>query len=420
MQTDVCSRFLAWKTLFFVVAQKESLDKALEWVVFSSQMSPSDVAFSKLLVVTVLKNWFALEQALTRLMKHPLPQKRLDVKLVLMLGMASLAFLKTPAHAAVNTAVELAKEIKRPAFSKLVNAVLHAFLRRQSTENFFEKAPVLPSWLYSSWKKNYPERLESMISSLTQEAPLDISVKSDPDFWAECLDGSVLPTGTVRLKNGGDVSQKKGYVEGAWWVQDASAALPVRLFSDLHGKTAADLCAAPGGKTAQLILRGANVTAFDVSEKRLVRLRENLKRLGWEKKAHVFCRDVEQMDEKNLFDAVLLDAPCSATGTLKRHPDLIFHRREEDVLRLSALQKKFLVTAIDLAKPSGEIVFSTCSLQPEEGEEVIEHILSIREDVVLELPRDPLLKPFLTKQGMIRTFPDGGYDGFFAALLRKK
>jgi 16S rRNA (cytosine967-C5)-methyltransferase len=238
----------------------------------------------------------------------------------------------------------------------------------------------------------------------------------------------VLPTGSVRTVAQGHVALLPGYHEGAWWVQDAAAALPARLFGDVAGREVADLCAAPGGKTAQLSAAGARVTAVDRSASRLTRVRDNLARLGLF--AAMVAADVTEW-QAGPFDAVLVDAPCSSTGTIRRHPDVAWLKSEIDLAQLTGLQRRLLDRAVALAKPGGAIVYCVCSLEPEEGEQQIEALLA-REAGVRRRPiragEVPGIADFLTPAGDLRTLPSqwsdsdprmGGLDGFFAARLER-
>src|SRR5262249_42855829 len=260
------------------------------------------------------------------------------------------------------------------------------------------------------------------------EAALDLTVKSDPEYWAEKLGGRVLPTRSVRLVATGAVSALPGFVEGAWWVQDAGASLPARLLGEVRGRRVADLCAAPGGKTAQLALAGAGVPAVDRARARLQRLRDNLARLALN--AEIVAADVEEWSAEP-FDAVLLDAPCSSTGTIRRHPDVPWLKNAGDIVKLSALQRRLLDRALALTKPGGTLVYCTCSLEPEENENVIADLLARTPSV----RRAPVITAdvfgcadFISKDGDLRTlpchFPDtdsrfAGIDGFYAARLLK-
>jgi 16S rRNA (cytosine967-C5)-methyltransferase len=350
-----------------------------------------------------------------------------------LLGAAQILFLDVPDHAAVDLSVRLAQE-DRPAshFRGLVNAVLRR-MTREGKERLAALDTVLldtPPWLMQRWIATYGEAIAREIAVANGREPaLDLSVKKDAPQWAEKLGGRVLPTGSVRAIVHGAVTALPGFDEGAWWVQDAAAALPARLLGDVAGKRVADLCAAPGGKTAQLVVAGANVTAVDRSAPRLKRLRENLTRLSLD--AELVCADAATW-EAEPFDAILVDAPCSATGTIRRHPDVPWLKQAVDIASLAALQRRLLERAVALTKPGGTLIYCTCSLEPEENETVIAEFIA-REPSVRRAPITAAevfgQAQFVTPDGDLRTlpchFPDAdsrfaGIDGFYAARLVKK
>jgi 16S rRNA (cytosine967-C5)-methyltransferase len=251
-------------------------------------------------------------------------------------------------------------------------------------------------------------------------------VKSDPSFWAKELNGTVLPIGSVRLQSSRNLTQLPGFAEGKWWVQDMAATIPALLLGNVHDKRVIDLCAAPGGKTAQLASAGAKVSAVDVSKDRIAMLKTNVHRLQLQ--AEYITTDASKWLPNFAPDAILLDAPCSATGTLRRHPDVAWLRRPDDIERLKATQAKLLRHALDMLHPGGEMVYATCSILPEEGEDQITQLLAERKDVTLK-PVDPAilggLIECITPRGEIRTLPchmadKDGMDGFYAAILVKK
>jgi 16S rRNA (cytosine967-C5)-methyltransferase len=279
------------------------------------------------------------------------------------------------------------------------------------------------------WTACYGGTTARAIAAANRAEPaLDLTVKSNPEHWAEKVGGRVLATRSVRVIATGAVSALPGFAEGGWWVQDAGAALPVRLLGEVRGRRVADLCAAPGGKTAQLALAGAHVTAVDRARARLQRLRDNLARLAL--KAEIIAADVEEWSAEP-FDAVLLDAPCSATGTIRRHPDVPWLKNAEDIVKLSALQRRLLDRALALTKPGGTLVYCTCSLEPDENEAIVADLLARAPNV----RRTPIAAAevfgcaeFISKAGDLRTlpchFPDSdsrfaGIDGFYAARLLK-
>lgn len=420
IRPDVYTRVLAHRLIMDVVVHGCTLDRAFEKPALQ-KLSVSDRQFVRLLVMTVLRHYRQAQNALTSFLKKPLSFKQTDIQVALTIGVVSLHYLKTPSHAAVDTTVELVKALNRFAFVSLVNAVLRACLRQwENVSSKLSEGIELPEWLFQSWCHFYgEEKAKKMCLALGQEPPLDITAPKHPSYWAEMLEGRLFFPHTIRLDNGGNITQKVGYNDGQWWVQNAAASVPVMLFSTLNGKKTADLCAAPGGKTAQLVAAGAIVDAFDISENRLKRLRENMKRLRFDHRVQTICTDLLKWNESFEYDAVLLDAPCSATGTLARHPDLIFHRSQVDIDRLVLLQKELLKKATTLIRTGGELVYSVCSLQPEEGEKQIYSFLKKFPNFCIVPPSAPFLKPFVTKEGFVRLTPIDGTDGFFAVLLRK-
>jgi 16S rRNA (cytosine967-C5)-methyltransferase len=354
------------------------------------------------------------------------------VETALLLGAAQIVFLNVPDHAAVDLSVRLAQADRRAAgFSGLTNAVLRRLTREGAARLAALDTSTLdtPDWLMTRWTAAYGAATAAAIATANRNEPaLDLTVKNDPQSWADTLGGRVLPTGSVRVIASGAVNALSGFAEGAWWVQDAGAALPARLLGDVRGRRVADLCAAPGGKTAQLALAGAAVTAVDRAPARLQRLRDNLARLALQ--AEIVAADIEQWSAEP-FDCVLLDAPCSSTGTIRRHPDVPWLKSAGDIAKLSALQRRLLDRAVALTKPGGTLVYCTCSLEPEENEHVIADLLARAPNV----RRAPIAAAevfgrteFITHDGDLRTlpchYPDtdsrvAGIDGFYAARLLK-
>jgi 16S rRNA (cytosine967-C5)-methyltransferase len=383
-----------------------------------------DRAFARALVTAGLRRLGGLNAVLSRFLERPLPESAAHARALLHLGAAQLLVLGTPAHAAVGETVETANSMHEArGFAKLMNAVL----RRVANDGADVLAGLpsgadLPSWLYARWRAAYGDDAAHIASSLLHEPPLDLSVKADAADWSEKLQGALLPTGSVRLQQPPPLDSLPGFHDGAWWVQDAAAALPARMLGDVRGKRVLDLCAAPGGKTLQLAAAGAFVTAVDKSEARLMRLRENLART--QLKADVICADALDFQPSEPFDAVLLDAPCTASGTLRRHPDVAWLRRPTDVRALADLQAKMLAACAPLLKPGGRLVYAVCSLEPEEGPGVIAHALR-QGWRRAGLTRGEIsgADDFITADGDLRTLPShwresGGLDGFFAARLK--
>lgn len=348
-------------------------------------------------------------------------------------GAAQILFLDIPDHAAVDLAVRLAQG--NPGTRHLA-PVANAVLRRLARERdriLAERDPLadMPEWLLARWRPLYgPDRVGAFAEAHRAGAPLDLTCRTDPAGWAARLGGTVLPTGSVRLTERTAVAALPGYEEGGWWVQDAAAALPARMLAVRPGERILDLCAAPGGKTAQLAAAGASVTALDRSESRLERLRANMDRLGLT--VEVVCADALAYSAEP-FDAVLLDAPCTATGTIRRHPEIAWGKGPDDLAALAALQARLLDKAADLVRPGGRLVYCVCSLEPEEGEDQAEAFLARRPDFSragCEPGELGITREFMTAAGDLRTAPDlwrpaapggrGGLDGFFAlAAVRK-
>ena len=346
----------------------------------------------------------------------------LAVRNALRLGALELGEGAAP-HGVVNGLVALVAEGKRTeGFRGLANAVLRQ-LAAEGPEGWARLAPPrLPDWLRAPLAEAWGEEgVQAMEAAHRQGAPLDLSAKGDPAGLARDLGGTLLPTGTVRLPEGAQVTALPGYQEGAFWVQDAAAALPARVLGAQPGERVLDLCAAPGGKTLQLAAQGAEVTALDLSAPRLERLRDNLARTGL--RARVLQGDALEFLEAG-WDAILLDAPCSATGTIRRHPDLPQARDGSEMPGLLELQARMIDHALALLRPGGRLVFATCSLLPEEGEEQAAAALARHPGLLAERPEaEGVPGGSLTELGL-RTRPDhwadlGGLDGFFVVRLRK-
>jgi 16S rRNA (cytosine967-C5)-methyltransferase len=425
------AREAAVRLVAAVLHERRALDEALAKEFASSELPPRDRGLARLIAGTVLRRLGELEAVLSGYLEKPLPARQGQLWPILLSGAAQLLFLGTPPHAAVGLAVEQARRDRYAhRYDRLVNALLRR-LTREGEDALAGRDGIalnIPDWLFASWTQAYGEVVARQIAAASlSEAPLDIVVKSDPQVWAERLGGSVLPMGSVRLAAGGRIEDLPGYVDGAWWVQDAAAALPARLLGSVAGLEVADLCAAPGGKTAQLAAAGAAVTAVDLSEARLARLRSNLERLGLE--AELVAADAADWSPGRTFDAVLLDAPCTATGTIRRHPDILRLKRPDDVPTLAELQSRLLDQALTLVKPGGTLMFCTCSLQPEEGPEQVTQLLARHSGVTrapIKAGECGVAAEWITPDGDLRTLPFhlpgsvpalSGLDGFYAARL---
>jgi 16S rRNA (cytosine967-C5)-methyltransferase len=398
-----------------------------------SRLAERDRALVRALTASVLRRLGTLRHLIGLFLDAGPPAQAPRVETALLLGAAQILFLDVPDHAAVDLSVRLAQTDRHGArYAGLVNAVLRRIAREGAERLAGLDRPVLdtPPWLMARWSENYGTATARAIAAAHAHEPaLDLTAKSDPETWAARLDGRVLPTGSVRTIRHGAVATLPGFADGAWWVQDAAAALPARLLGNVRGLRVADLCAAPGGKAAQLAAAGARLTAVDRSPARIERLRGNFARLSLE--AELVCADVEEWAAEQ-FDAVLLDAPCSSTGTIRRHPDVPWLKQPSDIAALAALQRRLVARAAALIRPGGILVYCTCSLEPEEGEQVIAELFA-RDASVRRLPimASELSgrAEFITKQGDLRTlpchFPDSdprfaGIDGFYAARLEKR
>ena len=394
-------------------------------------LADRDRALTRRLTATVLRRLGTLRHLLGAFLEKGFPGDAPRTETILLLGAAQILWLEVPDHAAVDLSVRLAQADRRAArYAGLVNAVLRRVAQKGGSVAAGDIDRDTPEWLLKRWSKAYGrETARAIAAAIGPEPALDITVKDDAESWAERLRGRVLPTGTVRTIAHGAISLLPGFSEGAWWVQDAAAALPAHLFGDVRGAQIADLCAAPGGKTAQLSFAGANVTAVDRSAERLNRLRENLMRLGL--KADVVAADALEW-QGGPFDAVLLDAPCSATGTIRRHPDVPWLKNESDLAALTSLQQRLLDRAVEMLKPGGTLVYCVCSLEPEEGEDQVAALLA-RDPRVIRNPLTPAdtfgRAEFVTGNGDLRTLPMhlpdsdprwGGLDGFYAARIARK
>jgi 16S rRNA (cytosine967-C5)-methyltransferase len=415
------ARAAALDLLSAALARRAGLDEGLNHPALAA-LEPRDRAFARALVLAALRRLGPIDQALQARLKKPPPER---VAQILRLGAAQLFVLGTPPHAAVSSAVDLAQanNQSRP-FKGLVNAVLRGLSREPP--DLADPERLAPPWLYARWRAAYgADAAHAVAALIAAEPPTDLSLKdpSQADALAATLEGEVLPGGAVRTGRRGDVAAWPGFAAGEWWVQDAAAAIPARLLRLQPGATALDLCAAPGGKTLQLAAAGATVTALDRSAPRLKRLQENLARTGLS--AEIVAADAADWRDERGFDAVLLDAPCSATGTFRRHPDVLWTAKPGDVASLAAVQARLFDAAARRVKPGGRLVYCVCSLEPEEGEAQVAAFLQRNSGFVLDPAApgeggapDASLRP----DGTLRILPHhrpGGLDGFYAARLRR-
>ena len=434
----LAARQAAGALLAAVVDNRLSLDGLLESDTAPATWRGLDNARDKALALAIVKSALRFRGTISAqifsVLEHPLPENARNVRHILHVATAQIMLLRVPESAAVNLAVEAAqRDPQAKRYANLVNAVLRRLLREGDAafEAAKAKSVETPDWLFAMLVEDYGDiNARAILAANRSEAPLDFTVKQDAALWATKLSGIDLNETTVRVAHGQiKVPELEGFEAGAWWVQDAAAALPVKLFGDVKGQRILDMCAAPGGKTAQLAFAGADVTALDVSKNRLKRVSENMARL--KVNAEIIVGDARKHAPDTLYDGVLIDAPCTSTGTMRRHPDVAWTKSPDDVLQLARIQFELLDAAVRLVKPGGLIIYANCSLLKAEGELLLKRWLAGRNDIVVEAvteERDGALAAFADSDGFLRTnalsFTHenaglSGMDGFFAARLRK-
>ena len=439
-KTDITSRKISFEILHAILNQGSLAHELFTAQSAWGELPARDRAFVRLLVMTCVRQYGQLTICIDSFVKRP-PKPR--IRTIILLGAAQLLILKTEPHAAIHTSVSLVRALVGDAYTGLVNGVLRTISR--SGEKLFQAtnpSDNLPEFFKKDWSKNWGEFAVQQIMQLAQsQAPLDITLKiisnTDVDFipdWTENLSAKLLSSHSVRCDPVADVTQLPGYYEGQWWVQDCTAALPARLMGNVSDKNIIDLCAAPGGKTAQLVSAGAHVTAIDHSATRINRLSDNLNRLSLE--ANIICADGRDYIPKNPVDGVLLDAPCSATGTIRRRPDVLIGKTPTQIKQLQSLQIELGLAAAKWIKSGGTLIYATCSLQRQEGEEVLEALISNEKSGLILYPikreEADIFYPSKRVEDTIdylRILPDQlltngtdnrGNDGFFIARLKVK
>lgn len=443
-KTGLAARQAAATVLTRIIDDKRGLDGLLD-----SRHGPRSVqaldakdrALVRAIALAACRHRGVISHCLNHLFKRPPPKNARHLWHTLHVAAAQILYLDIPDSAAVDLAVTaLRREKRSERFAGLANAVLRRLalekgrlLGRLPSEEIARLNT--PDWLFRSLRKSYGrDRALAIANAHMHEPALDLTVKTDPSDWADRLGGTALFGNTVRLARAGDITQWPGYDQGDWWVQDVSASLPARLMGNIAGLRVADLCAAPGGKTAQLCLAGAEVTAVETSAPRLSRLTQNLARLGLS--ARCIEADIMEWQPEEPFDSILLDAPCSSTGTIRRHPDVAWTKSQHDVEELAKLQQAMIERAATMVRPGGCLVFSNCSLDRREGEDIVAGMNT----TALQLTLEPVTQEemfghdeFITRQGTVRTLPCylpaqsavagerdlGGMDGFFAARFRR-
>lgn len=413
------AREAAAQYLEAALAKRAGLDEAFAGPA-ARGLEPRDRAFARALTMATLRHLGTIDRVLEPKLQRAPPER---VKTLLRLGATQLFWMDVPDHAAVSTMVALADRVQATRkFKGLINAVLRGLQRDGKPAD--DPETLAPAWLMARWRAAFgPDDARAVAAAIAQEPATDLSVRdpADAQALAELLEGEVLPGGSIRTRKRGDLAEWPAFAEGRWWVQDAGAAIPARLLDVKPGETALDLCAAPGGKTLQLAAGGATVVAVDRNADRLKRVAENLTRLNLT--AEVVTADARSWNDKRTFDAVLLDAPCSATGTFRRHPDVLWAAAPGDIASLAEVQTRMLDSAAVRVKPGGRLVYCVCSLEPEEGEGQVRGFLARRPDFALApvtAGEGGAPAASVSPEGWLRILPhhlDGGIDGFFAARM---
>ena len=413
---------------------KNIVNQKLFYNAIKAETTPKNMAFCNMLVLSVLRNYSSLEKIVEKFVIRKFSKKNEILKFVLLCATAELLLLESPDYAVINEYVNIAKKKTDKFAANMVNAVLRNVVRQK---NDLSLTPFMPKNFYKILEKDYSgEQIKKIAQISIKESPLDISVKENHKLWEKELNGILIANGTIRIENAkSKISELKGFEEGAWWVQDLAASLPIMLLEDVRGKKVLDLCAAPGGKTAQLLAKGAIVTAVDVDASRMEKLKENMKRLKLEQNLTTkVCEGVEFLQQhKNVFDIIVLDAPCSATGTFRKHPEVLLIKDNEDIKKMLPLQEKMLLAAADSLNKNGTLLYCTCSISKSEGENQIKRFLQNNNNFELQkicidklnVYSEKKLPEFIIDNTVLRTLPYymediGGMDSFFAACLKKK
>ena len=421
------TRDIAFDVLCACLHQRRplTLTESLSQAAVTYQAESRDRAAAHRLIATTLRYLGTLRTVLEPFLRKEPPE---PVQIALMMGCTQLLYLETPPHAAVNTIVALLRRKRLAPFAHLANAVLRKIAREGLSllENLDQPRLNIPQWLWHSWSKIGPHVPRAIATSLCHESPVDITLRPNTPFFKALQQsgGVLLPNGSLRFSAGTNVTELPGYAQGAFWVQDAAASLPAFLLAAQKGENITDLCAAPGGKTAQLALAGAHITAIENNPARMAQLQDTLQRL--QLTVNLIEADATTWKPSLLQDALLLDAPCSATGIARRHPDVLWTKRPRDLTTLTATQDCLLTAAKNMLRPGGRLIYTVCSLQEEEGParakaaEAMGFVPSpfTREELAF-------LPEALTPEGWFRTHPGlwsekGGMDGFFAARFIRR
>lgn len=397
---------------------------------FKTQIAAKDLPFANMLILTALRHWVGLNRLLDSFLNKKIPNKHRAARYLILLAMTELLFMQTAPYAVINETVKNVRQTTDLFLSRLSNAVLRQVAAQaEELRQKLAGESHLPEDFTAILSGYDAATIKQIDDCITNIPALDLSVKENPQIWAKKLSAELLPSGSLRLSANANVPLLQGYHEGAWWVQDAAAALPVLALGNVAGKKVADLCAAPGGKTAQLAAKGADITAIDISADRLKTLQQNMQRIGFEK-VQTFCADAIDFLQKTpeQFDALLLDAPCSATGTFRRHPEVLHLKTIADVQAQALLQRQILDRCASALKIGGILVYSVCSITRTEGEQQIKTFLEQNKSFRLipisaaEIsPFGTWKAPLITSEGFVRTLPfyHGGMDSFFICKMQR-
>ncbi len=431
-EDDLKSRRCALHILCDILDRKMALDIALDRNDDLKSLDKRDRAFVRMLVTTALRHLGQIDALISKALNRPDSIKSPILLHILRMGVTQMFFMKVPDHASVDTCVRLCEAQGMDKQKGFVNGVLRTLGREGQELISKQDAPRLntPEWLLKIWIEDYGMNVAGKIAQANMsEAALDITVKDQNDlpYFGNALQATTLSTGSLRRISGGHVMGLEGFDDGKWWVQDAAAAIPATLFGDVAGKNIIDMCAAPGGKTLQLASKGAHVTAIDRSAKRLKKLEENVVRMKLEENVQVEIADGASWKPKDMPEYILLDAPCSATGTMRRHPDMAYLKNAKDIEGLSTIQERLLNHSAEILAVGGVLIYCTCSIQKAEGENQIEKFLSTHPN----FERQPIqgqeignYDELINAQGDIRILPYmlsalGGIDGFFISRLKR-
>lgn len=397
------------------------------------RLSEKDSAFANMLILTSLRYRTVLDKILKKFVSKKIPHKHRLAEYLLKSAVAEILFMNTAPYAVINQSVQNIKRCGDKFLGGLANAVLRKIAaQKEQILKETEQMSLIPENFMPLLEGYSTAEIKQISDSIKNPAPLDITVKSNPEEWCEKFNADILPNGTLRIHNAAKIQTLSEYNAGKWWVQDVAASLPVIVAGDINGKEVIDLCAAPGGKTAQLAAKGANVTALDISENRLQTLKQNMQRLGFNN-IKIMVGDAAEYTRACMekYDLVLLDAPCSASGTFRRHPEVLHIKNNEDVKEQKNLQRKILDGCASILKIGGVLVYSVCSICKQEGELQIAEFLcehsefkriKIREEEISSYGK--WSDKIINENGEIRTLPyylksQNGMDSFFICKLQR-